>query len=50
MKCELDAVIRMLTIPLHEATKRLVAAIPFLGEDTSEDAYQDALEMVDLPD
>ncbi|MBE8595548.1 MULTISPECIES: helix-turn-helix domain-containing protein [Xenorhabdus] len=30
-----------------EATKVLVAAVPFLGGNTSEEAYQDALAMVD---
>lgn len=30
-----------------EATKLLVAAVPFLGNSTSEDAYNDALAMVD---
>ncbi|MER2474883.1 helix-turn-helix domain-containing protein [Photorhabdus laumondii] len=30
-----------------EATKVLVAAVPFLGSCTSEDAYNDALAMVD---
>ncbi|MCT8342539.1 MULTISPECIES: helix-turn-helix domain-containing protein [Photorhabdus] len=30
-----------------EATKLLVAAVPFLGSSTSEDAYNDALAMVD---
>ncbi|CEE91685.1 Uncharacterized HTH-type transcriptional regulator ygjM (fragment) [Xenorhabdus nematophila str. Anatoliense] len=30
-----------------EATKVLVAAVPFLGGNTSEEVYQDALAMVD---